>query len=362
MPFASLVEPMSRERGEDSAAGIQHPHDSFNRKWFGDPVVAADVLRVVVPDSLKPWIDPERLHLEPVSFIDKNLRPNQSDLLWSCRGKTGDGEGADTVMAYFYVLWEHQSRVDPWMVLRLFCYMARIWERWLLDQGQDRAGESGGSKDSSGGESETGGQAQEGLPLIFPLVLYQGRPVWTAAQFLGEMVGNLPDDLRPFFPDFRFHLETLETRPDTDFPPGLAQLGISVLKLMWDEDFIGWLGRFGPQLLELNRQGPRDELELLLVYAFTQVHRSRREEFIAYIHQNLSAMETTGESIYDSLIEEGLEQGLEQGLEKDRAEKDEALRAMVRNMLDNGKRPDEILRLTGLERPDYDRLMGNPGA
>ena len=94
---------MSKESGEEQ---VHHPHDNFNRRWFGDPQVASDVLKVIVPDSLKPLIAPEKLKLEGVSFIDQSLRPTQSDLLWKCSG-ADDSE----IEAFFYILWEHQSRV-----------------------------------------------------------------------------------------------------------------------------------------------------------------------------------------------------------------------------------------------------------
>jgi predicted transposase YdaD len=276
---------------------IHHPKDNFNRKWFGDPEAAAPVLQVSAPASLRPLIVPENLTLEPVSFIDKKLRPTQSDLLWSCRSPDSDG---DQVLAYFYILWEHQSSIDRWMVLRIFCYMAQIWERWLATI-QD-------TKDPD--EKRT----EKKLPLIFPLVIYQGEADWTAPLSLSELTrGVIPDDIKPYFPDFKFHLESIKAMPDGELPPGLAQLGVSVMKLMWDDDFIGWLNRMRDQLLELQKRGEEDKITVLLVYAFSQIDRTKRREFIEHIYENLNPMTTNGQSIYDSLIEEGMEKGMEKG-------------------------------------------------
>ena len=144
---------VKKKNNEDK---IHNPNDNFSRTWFQDTEAAAPVLKVAAPDSLKPLVSAENLTLEPVSFIDKKLRPTQSDLLWSCRSKD-----SDEVLAFFYVLWEHQSSIDHWMVLRLFCYMAQIWERWLK--------ELLASKDPE--EKRT----EKKMPLIFPLVLYQGE-------------------------------------------------------------------------------------------------------------------------------------------------------------------------------------------
>jgi predicted transposase YdaD len=100
---------VSKEEPEE----IHHPNDSFNRRWFRDSEAAAPVLKVIAPDSIKGLITPDNLKLEPTSFIDRKLRSTQSDLLWSCRSTKNKNE----ILAYFYILWEHQTSVDHWMVL-----------------------------------------------------------------------------------------------------------------------------------------------------------------------------------------------------------------------------------------------------
>ena len=290
----------------------------------------------MAPDSLKALIAPENLTLEPVSFIDKKLRPTQSDLLWNCRSPD-----SDEIEAFFYILWEHQSSIDHWMVLRIHCYMAQIWERWLL--------ELFASKDSEKKRTE------KKMPLIFPLVIYQGETGWNAPQSLADLTcGQIPDDIRPYFPDFKFHLESVVARPEDEFPPGLAQLGISVMKLMWDDDFIGWLNRIQDQLLELQKRGEEDKITVLLVYAFSQIDRTKREGFIEHIHNNLKPMTTIGQSIYDSLIEEGMEKGIEKGIEKGM---EKQAKTMVRNMHENGMTIEEIVKVTLIEKEVVERLL-----
>ena len=324
---------------DDPKDKIHHPNDHFNRKWFCDPEASAPILKVVAPESLKQLITPENLTLEPVSFIDKKLRATQSDLLWSCRTQEGD-----EIEAFFYILWEHQSSIDHWMVLRIYCYMAQIWGRWLL--------ELLGSTDPD--EKRT----VKKLPLIFPLVLYQGESEWTAPQTMEELTrGTNPSDVSPYFPSFRFHLESIKSRQDSDFPPGLAQLGVSVMKLMWDDDFIGWLNRVKDQLLELQKRGEEDKMTVLLVYAFSQVDRSKRDDFIEHIQSNLEPMTTTGQSIYDSLIEEGMEKGIEKGMEKGMEKQDQM---MVCNMHENGMSVEEIAKAAGLEKEEVESLLKKP--
>lgn len=307
---------------------VQHPHDCFNRAWFGEPEAASGVFTVIAPPSLKELVRPENLRLEPVSFVDPQLRATQSDLLWAC---LNEGE----ILAFFYILWEHQSKVDSWMALRLFCYMSRIWDRWL----QNLHSEDSQPKSRKRGE-------RPDLPPIFPIVLYQGQPKWNGPVSLAELAGQLPEDLRPYFPDFRFHLETLTSRPTTDFPLGLAQLGISVLTLSWEGDFESWLELAGKQLRELHESGQRDKLQMLVVYALTQLKGERRNEFLKEMTTKIPAMKTSGDSIYDSLINEGIEQG-EQA----------AKRAMIQNMRDNGLTDAEIIRFAGISEEELRALL-----
>src|SRR5699024_7360521 len=117
-------------------------------------------------------------------FIDDELAKRESDLLF--RAEIAGREG------YIYVLFEHQSAVDPKMPLRLLRYMIRIWT------GFERAHPSAK------------------LPLILPVVLHQGVP-WRAATRLSGLI-DVDDDLlaecAPFIPDFEFALEDLSRLDD----------------------------------------------------------------------------------------------------------------------------------------------------
>ena len=75
-----------------------------------------------------------------------------SDLLFRT---TFDGDDA-----YLYFLIEHQSSPDDLMAFRMLRYQVRIWERHLKT------------------EPTTSGKT--GLPMIVPVVLYQGHRRWTA--------------------------------------------------------------------------------------------------------------------------------------------------------------------------------------
>ncbi len=55
-----------------------------------------------------------------------------------------------------YILLEHQSTVDRWMLFRLQRYMVRIWDKWLREN-----------------------REAEGLPPIVPVVLAHAKDGWS---------------------------------------------------------------------------------------------------------------------------------------------------------------------------------------
>jgi predicted transposase YdaD len=80
----------------------------------------------VLPPELSCSFDWDTLSLLSGEFVDPQFAHLHSDLLFSVQ------LGSDT--ACIYLLFEHQSRVDVGMPLRLLRYMTRIWERFdVLD-------------------------------------------------------------------------------------------------------------------------------------------------------------------------------------------------------------------------------------
>lgn len=159
----------SDERREDLVRDEQRvqgtPHDALVRSVFDDPAQALVVLRLIQPE-LAARIVPGSLALIPGSFLNQALRGTVTDLLYSAR--IGDEE------VLVYVLVEHQSTVQRWMVLRAGRLVHRIWARWR----RDRRG---------AGRGEGRRQGPLLLPLVIPVVLYQGQR-WSAPTRLRQLV------------------------------------------------------------------------------------------------------------------------------------------------------------------------------
>ncbi len=87
--------------------------------------------------------------------------------------------------AYIYLIIEFQSSVDHFMALRVMAYLALLYED-LVHSEKLVAGDR--------------------LPPVLPIVLYNGRPRWTAAQDIAELLAPTPKGLERYAPSLRYFM------------------------------------------------------------------------------------------------------------------------------------------------------------
>jgi predicted transposase/invertase (TIGR01784 family) len=136
------------------------PHDALFKAAFENPEDAAGLFRSVLPPTIVQAIAWDTVAGEPGSFIDPELAPGYSDLLFSVELRGGH--------AFLYLLLEHQSTSDPDMPLRMLVYLVRIWERFRKHY-----------KD-------------EPLPPIIPALVSHAPGGWTAPRSFHEMFDPPP--------------------------------------------------------------------------------------------------------------------------------------------------------------------------
>ena len=131
-------------------------------------------------------VDWSTLRRESGSVVDPELRETQSDLLFSARLRGGRP-------LLLYVLLEHQSRVEPWMALRMLRYVVRQVEHWRQQHPESTR-----------------------LPVIIPLVMFHGpEGAWTAPRRVEDLF-ELPGETeearqywRALVPRFEYLLDDL---------------------------------------------------------------------------------------------------------------------------------------------------------
>jgi predicted transposase/invertase (TIGR01784 family) len=111
-------------------------------------------------------------------FISDDLRERQSDIVWRMRwrGKPGDP-------SYLYLLLEFQSTSYPFMAMRMLTYVSLLIEE-ILRKERLKSGDA--------------------IPVILPVVLYNGKRPWRAPLDPARLFGDAPGSLRRHLPRLRY--------------------------------------------------------------------------------------------------------------------------------------------------------------
>ena len=135
---------------------VANEHDSGYKYLLSVKRVFIDLIRSFVPREWAKEIDDERTIKLDKSYIKDDFSKKESDILYSTyiKGK----------QYLFYVLLELQSTVDFQMPFRLLMYMTDIWRDYASQVENDRQKRKSFK-----------------LPIIIPIVLYNGKSKWTVA-------------------------------------------------------------------------------------------------------------------------------------------------------------------------------------
>ncbi len=258
-----------------------HPNDAFFKAIFSEPEHATAFFKSHLPSAIAAHIDWPSLAVIPTSFVKNSLQQVHSDLLFSVH--LG---GRETLL---YLLFEHQSTVDPTMPLRLFGYI---------------------------GEILTQHHKAHGLPLppVLPFVLHQGPENWnvsTAFEDLFELPDNLASELLPFLPKFHHGLLDLSRfDPAAEENDSQLRIVLHLMKLARKRqllEYFKWLAK------NYVSQFPERLLARLLIYAL----HADSELDAQQIYRSLSSnpeLEKRAMSVAEKLKAEGKVEGLSQGL------------------------------------------------
>ena len=148
--------------------------DAAYKNLFSHPRMVEDLLRGFAAKGWSDALDFTTLEKVSSEFVSEDLRRRQGDGLWRVRFRDA---------SWLQVLLEFQSTADPYMAVRLLVYAG------LLYQDLIRRGELG-----PGGE----------LPPVLPVVLYNGRSRWKAADEVAKLMAPVGEPLACYQPSLRY--------------------------------------------------------------------------------------------------------------------------------------------------------------
>lgn len=229
-------------------AEIINPHDSFFKTLLARPEVVTDFLSNYLPPEVAEQLDLSAPELMKDSFVDPELQPHLSDLLYRVSLRSG---GA----AYIGILFEHKSAPDAWVGYQLYRYKARIWEPMVQQQ-------------------------LPKLPPIFPLVVYHGRRRWRVPRNFGGLIEwQGAEALRKYVPEFEYHLVDLSRFSELEIK-GVAflQVGLLLLKYIFSRELVPRLPEI-LALLPLPEQSAVEYLRTVLYYLSKGAHKVTEQQF-----------------------------------------------------------------------------------
>ncbi|WP_101676407.1 Rpn family recombination-promoting nuclease/putative transposase, partial [Alloalcanivorax mobilis] len=140
------------------------------------------------------WIkelDLDSLEKVSESFVSDDLRSRHNDVIWRVRWRQR--------WVYLYLMLEFQSTVDYYMAVRLLSYIGLLYQDLIRR-----------------GEVKQGGA----LPLVLPIVLYNGKRRWRAPTALRGLFDWMPAAFARYVPFYHFVLLDEGRLSEPDFPKG----------------------------------------------------------------------------------------------------------------------------------------------
>jgi hypothetical protein len=288
-----------------------------------------DLLREIVGERWVERIDFKSGQLVNTTFISPRHENRESDLIWRFRRKDEEEP------VFVYILMEFQSRPDPSMPVRLMSYVGLLYQRLMSSRSR---------------------KSWKKLPLVIPLVVYNGAEPWDVATDLGSLIGELDPSAEIYRPQLRYLLVD-----ELKYPPEeLAALDNPVAELFRIETSRdGWEVR--SSVHRLRERIPPEEATLRQAFEtwLVKVVLPRLSGERAFGTLTLEEIDTVLLENIDSwnrkLREEGRQEGLEEGRQEGRQET--AAQVLLRLLrLKFGPLDPEVEER--VRSTDADRLLG----
>ncbi|WP_249978047.1 Rpn family recombination-promoting nuclease/putative transposase [Vreelandella olivaria] len=157
-------------------------HDTGYKELFSHPEFVQQLIEGFAPAEIAELMEFTTLRNHSGNYITPLFEEKFEDVVWSVE-ITWHGL---TQRVFLYILLEFQSRVDHTMPIRLMHYVAGFYSH-LIKQKVIAPG--------------------DGLPPVFPIVLYNGAKRWTAKTDIFNMITpELPSFLQVYQPHLRYYL------------------------------------------------------------------------------------------------------------------------------------------------------------
>jgi predicted transposase/invertase (TIGR01784 family) len=312
---------------------IGFPHDTGYKYLLSYQEVFLELLDSFVDQGWVTKLDRDHITRIDKSFILQDFAGKEADLVYQLKVNDQD--------VVFYLLFELQSSVDFQMPYRLLQYMLEIWRDYL-----------------KGVDPEIAERKDHKLPVIIPMILYNGEGNWTACRSFKETLAGA-DLFGEYVLDFKYILIDV-LRYQQESLVKLANLIGTVFLLDRQTDYYECYRRFEKvKEVVLNFDDRRLQLfgAWYTVIATRDFPREMREKLINEIditkpeevRTMISHLEQNFKRYYNEALLAGKKEGLKEG-------KIETAKNMLRLKLNDNL----IAAATGLTLDEIERMKLKP--
>jgi predicted transposase/invertase (TIGR01784 family) len=259
---------------------VQNAHDRFFRRTLGERELAISFLQHYLPADVMPLLDLSTLVVTDTSLVDEALAEHQNDLLYEVQTRTGEG-------VLVYVLLEHKSYPDKWVLLQLLRYMVKLWQQEAEGQGNTAV-----------------------LRPILPILVYHGEVVWP---FTLDFQGYFAElgVLQKYVPQFTAVLRDFSARSPEEIRGDLnLQAVLLALRRILDRNLRQEFEGFISYVFQLHQdENGLRLLRLILYYFVIATHKVDRAE----LERVLALQGTEGEEIMQTIAMEYIREGIAKG-------------------------------------------------
>ena len=266
-------------------------HDASYKLLFSAPELVRDLVLGFVPDAWLHSLDYTTLEKMPGSYVTDDMRHRADDVVW--RVKVGPE------WVYLYILIEFQSKVDPWMAVRMMSYVGLLYQD-LIKAKQVLP--------------------QRKLPPVLPIVLYNGDAKWTAATDIATLIPKVPGLVAKYLPKLEYLLIDENQYAEADLAE-LKNLVAAIIRIEHPENEQALLALI--DLVNELLQGNAELKRTFAIWIRAVLLRQSKDSLVLPKVQDLKELKMTLAERFDQWArnyeQKGIEKGLEQGIEKGEA-------------------------------------------
>ncbi len=264
-------------------------YDGSYHKLFSYPAMIEDLIKNFVAEDWVAQLDFSTLERVNAKFHTDIGDRREGDIIYKIRTFSG-------ITTYLYIMIEFQSSPNHWMAVRMLTYVGLLWQH-LIKENQISANQK--------------------LPPVFPLVLYNGERQWKSSQQLKPLM-DLPksSSLWAYQPNMRYYLID-ESEHFSGKDNSITATLFTLENATNFDDIYHHLSK----LIALIQQPKLKELNRDILHWLRHVFESQRQLSLPFsqVEDLLEAKDMLRERIQQmeqDLINKGLAKGFEQGIEK----------------------------------------------